>query len=485
MDKIKDFFTKLLSSKIVHYIFTSYFGYFLQFVNSLLLANYLGVFYLGVYGFITLVIQYLSYGNFGTQYALNFYLSTKNSKNSSSILFSNTVLISFALAAIILLTFLSLHFFDIDLFSKYSFGDFYILIAIIGVLQIVNQLFVNIYRTYGMLGQINFHQIIVPLLQIFGFLFFDGLQLLYYILFCAIAGFSLSLILFLLKNPIEFKPEFKFKIVSVIFKKGLNLLIYNISFYLIMLSGRTMVGIFYSVEDMGQYSFGSNLANAVMMIMNSMGFLFFSKMVNRLSGMKITEEISAFIDKSRAIYINMTLITGFVFLITIPYLEFFLPQYSLAFLIFKYLMIAQIILANVFGYSTLLIVKKKEFKLTVNAILTVVINLILSSVIIIGNYNVIYIALITCISVIFYNLKSIYDSNSFTQQFSGLFSMVKHVFPLKITISLILIFLATYLDQSLFLFMGFLYYIIFNLGELKSTIQSGYSILINKDSLKL
>ena len=64
-------FSKLFSNKILRYTASTYLIYALSLINSIIIANYLGAFYLGVWGFINLVIQYLAQFNFGITHSLS------------------------------------------------------------------------------------------------------------------------------------------------------------------------------------------------------------------------------------------------------------------------------------------------------------------------------------------------------------------------------------------------------------------------------
>ena len=476
---------KILSSNIIHFVVTRYLGYGIQFLNTLLLAKYLGAYYLGVYGFLTLFLQYLSYGNFGVHYALNFYLSTKKSKELTGLIYSNTIILSGLFSLLIFGAFFFMKFFDIQIFSKYSFDTFYIFIGLIAILQFTNQLFINIYRTYGILWQINFYQLIIPILQIAGFIFFQEEQLLIFIISMTLIGNLIASIVFLIGNPLKFRFKVSSKVIQSIFSKGVNLLIYNISFYLIMLSGRTLVGIFYSVEDMGQYSFGNNLSNAVIMVMGSLSFLFFSKMINKLTSLNSNHDIIQFIEKSRKLYMNLTLIISMLFFIMVPFLVSLLPQYGEAFKIFKILLIAQIIISNSFGYTTLLIAKKKEFSLTEAAIITTVINLLLGGGVLLFDLSIEYIAFATFLSAIYYNIKSVIEGNRITEQFRNIRDLLSYIFPIDLFIILLLMVFSILFDNVLISVFGLLIYTYWNFQELKKISKYGFEKILNKNSLNL
>ncbi len=64
-------FCKLVVAPSSTYVIIRYVTYAMQFANAILLARYLNEFYFGVYSFIMLVMQYMSYSNLGINESLN------------------------------------------------------------------------------------------------------------------------------------------------------------------------------------------------------------------------------------------------------------------------------------------------------------------------------------------------------------------------------------------------------------------------------
>lgn len=479
MVKIFELGRVVINSKITHYIFSRYFGYFLQFINALLFAKYLGSFFFGVYGFIFILLQYLNYGNLGIQYSMNFFLSTKTSKKIREIIFSLSLGFSLFSSLLILIGFILLKVFDIKIFEKYYLSSYYLLIGIIAFFQIVNQLYINVFRTFGKLIQINFFQIIIPFFQFFGFLFFENEKLLFFILFANVLGNILSFIVFSISNPLKTNFKLNKKIVLSLSIKGVNLLIYNISFYLIMLSGSTMVSIFYSVEELGYYSFGNNLANASMMLMGSISFLFFSKLIFKMEKAEKKDEIIKLVEKSREVYLIFTFLIGLIFFNIIPQLNLFLPEYNQAFKAFQLLLIAQILLSYVFGYSTLLIAKKQEKKLTLNSIYSILINIGLIYFGISFGYGFLFAAWCSIFAVFFYSMKSIYDGNQLTSQYSGLVSFLKANLPLRFFFPVIILMASVYWDKYSLGLLSLIVFLGLNKTQIIEQINFGIEILKN------
>ena len=72
----------------VYFVFSRYFTYAVQFVNSLFIAVYLGSYYLGIWGFLNIIISYVFNLNFGVSQAANILILTnkENEKFSKKII---------------------------------------------------------------------------------------------------------------------------------------------------------------------------------------------------------------------------------------------------------------------------------------------------------------------------------------------------------------------------------------------------------------
>ena len=67
----KILFKKIFSNKIFIYLGSRYVTYGLQFFVSLIIASRLGPYYMGIYGFISLLLNYVGQFNLGIPHSLN------------------------------------------------------------------------------------------------------------------------------------------------------------------------------------------------------------------------------------------------------------------------------------------------------------------------------------------------------------------------------------------------------------------------------
>jgi O-antigen/teichoic acid export membrane protein len=158
----------ILKNKVIVFIATRYFSYFLQFLNSLIIAFTLGPYYLGIWGFLNLILQYLAFGNFGIENALNVALATGDivDEKNQSALVSNSLIATFFSSLFLMITGLLIYLFNFHLFEKFLFSQYMIFIIVIACLNYFNLLFVNLFRTYSHFTPISIFQLIIQLFQL-------------------------------------------------------------------------------------------------------------------------------------------------------------------------------------------------------------------------------------------------------------------------------------------------------------------------------
>lgn len=146
MIKLKEIY----NSNIIKFLSTKYLAFGLQVINSFLIAKKLGVYYFGIYGFATMLLQYLSYTNFGVNYSLNVILSTnKEFKTKNSSYFSNAILLTTLFGLLILVIIITSKLIGFyNGFDKYKVEYYIVLIGFIALLQNLNGDFIDIQNIY-------------------------------------------------------------------------------------------------------------------------------------------------------------------------------------------------------------------------------------------------------------------------------------------------------------------------------------------------
>ncbi len=482
--KIKNLFSSILKSPIAQYIGIRYLTYGLQFVNAILIAKYLGVFYFGIYSFLLLINQYLTYVGITPSYSLNAILSTKKSDELfSKNLWNNALFLNILIIGFILFTSLTIIVFFPVIFSKFLFKEYIIYVLFIFALSSLNNLFINLYRTYGLLQKINFNQLIVPAIQFFVMFFAKEKELLSYLLLGTISANLLSLILFLHKIPLNGGIAYKKEIFLELLKRGFHLLLYNVSFYLILLSSRTIVSIYYTTEELGLYTLAVNLSSAVFMVVGAFSFVLYPKFLNKffISSNTVIKNLLFTIS---SIYITGCYLLTYLGFFAIPLVKYLLPQYETALPAFKVLLLTQLILNNNFGYSLLLVARKKERFLTKYALITLTITLITSIIFTHTGLPLITMALAVLIGFLFYNINITKQAFIEISQKVNIKIVLNEIFPVYYLLPILIMALSIIInDDYYFPILSFVIFSIMNKGRILNFWQKMNSILIKKDYL--
>jgi len=478
------FLAKIYNSPIAQYIGTRYVTYGIQFVNSILIAKYLGIYYFGIYSFLQLVKQYMLYTGMAPSYALNTVLSTrKNETDFANKLWRNSLLLSTVLiGSTFAIGVLSVQFYP-QLFDKYQFSNYSFYIFLIFALNNFNHLFVNLYRTYGLLKKINFFELIIPLFQLCVLFFAKEQDLLCYLLIGTIIANLISLLFFLYKSPLEIRVSFNKDIFNELLSRGFHLLLYNVSFSLILISSRTLVSMYYSTEELGYYTFAVNLSNAVFMIVGAFGFVMYPKLLNKIYTNN-HREVKSLLDQIRSIYITGCYLLTYVGFFSVIFLEYILPDYTMAMPAFKILLLTQLILNNNFGYSILLVAKKQERLMTIQALFGIFLIVAISLIFIfIGlPFTLMSIAVSAgftfyCVSITKRALKEIDEKNDLKTVLLEIFPSY-YLFPLLILASSIV-----FNDNILTPILSLLIFILMNKNRIADVRKKIYSLISNKESL--
>lgn len=477
----KGFYSRIVNSVILHFISIKYFAFFIQIINSVFIAKYLGVFAFGIYSFIALVLQYLNYTNVGIYFSLNTILSVKKKNNHfSTILWETSLGLTVAISFILLLLGIVFAIIKFELFEKYSFSQYSLLVFSIAILYNFNILFANLFRVYGKLKQINFYEIIGPILILFAIIYFNNNVKVVHILLAFLFKNVFSLIVFVYYSPLPVRFRLKSKLKWILIKRGFNLLLYNLSYVFILISARTVVSVFYTVEDLANFTLANSFANSLILVVGVFSFIFYPKLINKFSHLKKNEEIDLLIKKLQLVYVTGINFISLLSILTIPILVIILPDYNRMIDLFKVLIICQIFINSSYGYSIYLIANGREGLLTkvgFFAILTVVI---------IGS-----IMAHLGISLEMFSLSII--AGSFAYSFVIIYLVRKQLnkksifefseFSFKSIVPLIIIFISVLVHSNTILpVFAFVVYLILNYSQLINVGKIALPIVLKKDS---
>jgi O-antigen/teichoic acid export membrane protein len=366
---------KILKNELVIFTLIKYFVHFLNFVRVILAAKILGPFFFGIWGFLNLAIQYLSHTLLGVQYSVNLELSTdhrhdaeRNNKIISSALFLATVISTVLIAAGI-----GIYVVDNTLFAQYAFQRYSILV--VGVVSLLHfqQLFFNIYRVYGKLYRIAFAELLISGSILVTLFFAQGNELISYLFAAWIGSLLVSTLFFVIRSPIPLSIRRHASEAVHLLKIGFPLLVYNLSYYLIIIVSTTVLSQFYSVETMGYYTLATNISNAILLGINSIVWAFFPKFLSQLKEGTPVEEVKAVIYKINRLYLAAIFVIFITFLLFSPILYMYLTRFSLAETPLNLLFVTQIILASNFAANTFTMARKNYLHLASLSLVSVVV----------------------------------------------------------------------------------------------------------------
>ncbi len=369
----------LLKNKLVFYLVSRYATYGLQFITSMIIAIKLGPYYMGIWGFILLVLSYFQQCHFGVANSLNVLLVHNiNNRIRCNRYITNSIILFFYLSVIIIILYVCYRFTDSTITNKYHTDKYALSICIIAILQYFNMLFVNIFRIRNQINYVTFSQSIIVLLNFICIFFFTGNTLINYLVGGYLLGNIGCVVLALYSKyiPAIKKNDILFSYQKEMLKKGLYLFLYNSCFYFIIISIRTIISNYYSVEDFGLFTFSFTLGNAIMLLLDALSFIIFPKLLSKLSSDSF-DEARVVLKKINDSYISVSQLLIYTALIFFPILILFIPKYSTAVTSLNLVALTVLMNANSFGYSTMLIARNKEKYSALISTISLIVNIII------------------------------------------------------------------------------------------------------------
>ena len=468
MGRIGNLLKKGIKNPAIIYLISRYGTYIIQFINSLFIAVYLGPYYLGIWGFINLVIGYIGQLNLGISHSVNVIISIqKQEEDYVRKIIGNGISMVLCLSIVFVMFFMLNKIGILQIGNNYNFSNYIFPIAIISVLTHINALFSNIFRVYGKIHAIAINQSLYPIIVLFVIPFFREERLLWAMLITNSIAFVISFVLFLVQTPVKIKPLFEWEVFKFIQVKGWHLFIYNTSFYLILLTTKSFISSNYTVSEFGYFTFSYSLANVVLLLLNSISFLIFPKMLNRFATSS-NEQITKILTSLRSAYISLShLLIHFVIMVFPLFLLFF-PDYSESSSVFKVTALTIVLYTNSFGYQGVLMAKGKEKLIGHIAIGALILNIILSAILVhFVNVSFNFVILSTLITYLIYVTVIGKFGMSILKMSSNFLSTIKNVYPWRMMIPFIISLLFVFLETPEWFFMvPFVLYLFLNWKEI-------------------
>lgn len=346
-----------------------------------MLAKLLTPFEFGVWGFTQMIIMYFSNLDFGIPSSFNALASIhKNRSRFVSFNFNAAFSLTILVSLLVIILFLLKYQLHISIGNGYNFDKYIYSVVSIIILGYFNKLFMNLFRVYNKLKEITFYQAIVPIVICITYIYFKE-NLIQNILIGMIIANGFSLIFFLVNTPVALKINFSGRLLAQLQKSGIYFFIYNTSFYFLMLTSRTIISQFYSVEEFGFFNFALSLSNIIELSVSALSFLIFPKMINRLSS-SINENAFQTINFMQTNYTMVVSVLTYFSIAFFPLFIHFFPKYEFSTKAFNLILFSNLIYANCFGSPVLLMARKKERKLAFAAFSMLLLNITLTIVLI-------------------------------------------------------------------------------------------------------
>lgn len=466
---------RLLKNPVIGYISSRYLTYAIQFVNSLFIAVYLGPIYLGIWGFISLVLQYLAQINLGIPHSLSIIISiSKYRKRYVSKVVGNALFLTFLLSFLIALFFFIIQILDFKIGVKYGFDQYIIYVLIITIAGYFNSILSNVLRIYGRIWEIAFGQSVFPLCVTVLLFIFRGQALLEAIVIANMVSVLFTSVLFFVRFPISVDFNASPKLAGKIQRRGIFLFLYNTSFYFIIISTRSFVSEFFEVSQFGFFTFAFSLANILMLVIDAFTYLIWPKLINKLSHLK-NQQSFILLHRVREVYIFSTHFLAHLGVFLFPYFILLFPQYENTYMAFALISLSIVLYTNSFGYQGLLMARGKERKLGFLVFLILLFNIVACYVAItVFDVDFDKVILATLLSYSVYTfILGIYGRKLLNYS-TSFFNVLNDLFPWRIMLPFIFsIFLLFSGISYQWMFLPFLLYTILN----KHTIATLYSII--------
>lgn len=346
---------KIAPRDILLYTGTRYFEFVLKFFYGVLIAKALGPELFGIWGFLMLMQQYLLYTGLGFQHVITVELSNKSSQNrfEQEQIISNALGATLSVSIFITVMGALLQFGQFGLLAKYQVEQYAVLMAaMVGMMHLVN-LLLCAYRVHGDVLKISIVQLLRVAIPMSTLFIFQGERLVSMILVAMLLANLAGMGIFVHQAPFRMRFTFEPAMIRRLIGLGLPLLVYNVAFNLIMISGRTVLSIFYPVAVMGLYSFASSITNAMMIGFKSIVFVLMPDIIYETRQDVDDAQAAAMVNKVNRLYSTGVFAAAWGVVLVQPLIFALLPDFRTAGMSVSLLMLAQAVLSATFGYNTL------------------------------------------------------------------------------------------------------------------------------------
>lgn len=436
-------------------LFTSnrYLVYAGQFTRGILLAKLLGPEFFGIWGFLNLIQQYMTYSNFGVQYALNVELSTtaKDNPEKGQRIFASSLTVT--AATFILLTSFGIwcSVYGQSFFSEYLFSTYSILVALYAALLLVQELLGNVYRHHTYLKPVAIAELITTFIPFAAFFIYDSSGLLSGFFTLLIVSTIIALFQLMWKLPLRMQLSTDGTEIKNIVRTGFPLLLFNSGFYMLLVVGRTIVGLFYEPVIMGYYSFAYSITNAVMLGINAISWVILPNVLSKMRQGISSEEIVDAMRRIGSQYSVAVLGCVLTSILCIPLLFVYLEKYTEAWDIIIIQLVTQAVIAFSFTATSLAMARKKNVALAGITFVGVLMSAVCCGIAYAYGADFVWIAAGALIGAVVFTIHALWFSSVILQMKTSFKDLIRFLLP-KSTVAILLLPLFGVITQRRILF---------------------------------
>ena len=474
----------IFKNKVVFYLASRYITYGVQFITSLVIAAELGPYYMGIWGFILLLLQYFQQFHLGIANSFNvLYVHHRDNEQECNNYIANSLILVSYLSIFVVCFYVYYQIFGIESVEKYHAGKYIISVSLIAILQYFVQFLVNLFRVKNQLNRVTFCQSIIVFLNFACIFFFRGEELIKWLVAGYVIGTLLCVVLALTSGSIPSIKKIKLSTIyqKEILKKGLYLFLYNSCFYFIIISIRTIISGHYKVEEFGMFTFSFSLAHAILLLLEALSFVIFPKVIGKLSSDDRNEVVRT-LDILRGTYITAAHLLIYIALICFPFLLYFFPKYDGALTALNLIALTILMNSNSYGYTELLISRNKEKLSACISLIALVLNCVLALFLVyVIHCEFSYVIIATMITYLFFSLAATWFALKQIHQPITL----KGYFPMRLMIPYLSAVAISVLQIYIIIWLPLLFAVAMNWGKIISVVSLSKTLLKSPEKVNL
>lgn len=478
---------RIFKNKIILYLIVRYSSYVIQFLTSLVIAAKLGPYYLGIYGFITLIINYCAVVSFGIPSSLNVFLvHNKNNEKIGNDYIGNSLWLYGILSVFIILLYFVTKIFRVEINENYPIDKYMLIIVAIAIINYFNSVFNTVLRVRNKVNQLSVIQSVSIVLNVIAVIVVKGEALILALLLCNLLSGVVTVLVTKLSNVL---PPFRSISIDMtlqgdIMKKGLFLFLYNSCFSFILISIRSLVSSSYLVEEFGAFTFSFSIANSVMLLLESLMTIIFPKIIDLLSSNDINV-VDNTIKKMRGTYMSSSHFLIYLAMLFFPLLVYFMPKYSNALTSMNLIALAVLMNTNSSGYIELLIAKNKEKTASVLSMSALFINIVLGYFLIhVCHVGFSYVILATLLTYLFFSFMVIWQGKK-ALGINDIKGSLTSFFPYRLFIPYLIALLVSCFQIEYLIWLPILFYAILNRKDLILMKDTAFKMVMNPNIIDI